>query len=112
MATAHKGVFVSGSEVEKARLEKDFQVILNGDVYHQTICTTTCILLVSQGKCSSCKSYRPQLRAMCSRCLSKIHEQLLSEYSSEEEKDEGAPGTCIPSRERSDGALGKDITMC
>ena len=67
MATAHKGVFVSGSGEEKARLEKDFQVILNGDVYHQTIRTTTCSLLVSQGKCSSCKSYRPQLRAMCSR---------------------------------------------
>ena len=67
MATAHKGVFVSGSGEEKARLEKDFQVILNGDVYHQTIRTATCSLLVGQGKCSSCKSYRPQLRAMYSR---------------------------------------------
>ena len=67
MATAHKGVFVSGSGEEKARLEKDFQVILNGDVYHQTIRTATCSLLVGQGKRSSCKSYRPQLRAMYSR---------------------------------------------
>ena len=67
MATAHKCVFVSGSVEEKARLEKDFQVILNGDVYHQTIRTATCSLLVSQGKCSSCKSYHPQLRAMYSR---------------------------------------------
>ena len=67
MATAHKGVFVSGSGEEKERLEKDFQVILNGDVYHKTIRTTTCSLFVSQGKCNSCKLYRPQLRAMCSR---------------------------------------------
>ena len=72
MATAHKGVFVSGSGGEKARLEKDFQVILNGDVYHQTIRTTTRSLLVSQGKCNSCKSYRPQLRAMCSRWSKKV----------------------------------------
>ena len=71
MATAHKGVFVSGSGEEKARLEKDFQVILNGDVYHQTIRTATCSLLVGQGKCSSCKSYRPQLCAMYSRWSNK-----------------------------------------
>lgn len=67
MATAHKGVFVSGSAEEKARLEKDFQVVLNGHVYHQTIRTAMCSLLLGQGKCSSCKSYRLQLHAMYSR---------------------------------------------
>ena len=67
MATAHKGVFMSGKGEEKARLEKDFQVVINGHVHYQTICTATCSLLVSQGKCTSCKSYRPQLRAMYSR---------------------------------------------
>ena len=67
MATAHKGVFVSAIGEEKAHFEEGFQVILNGDVYHQTIRTATCSLLVGQGKCSSCKSYRPQLRAMYSR---------------------------------------------
>lgn len=67
MAAAHKGVFMSGSAEEKAHIEKDFQVVLNGQSYNETIRTTTCSLLVGQGKCGSCRSYRPQLRAMYSR---------------------------------------------
>lgn len=67
LATAHKGVFKSANGEENAFLEKGFPVNLNGEVYHQTIRTAQCSLLVGQGKCSACKNYRPQLRAMFSR---------------------------------------------
>ena len=39
MVAARKGAFLSANGEEKACLEKDFPVMLNGDVYHQTICT-------------------------------------------------------------------------
>ena len=72
MVAARKGVFLSVNGEEKARLEKDFPVVLNGDVYHQTIRTSTCRLLVGQGKCGACKLYRSQLRAIWSRWSKRV----------------------------------------
>ena len=74
MITAHKGVLTSVkfNGEERAHLEKDFPVTLNGAVYYQAIQTTKCSLLVGQGKCAACKSYRPQLRALWSRWSKKI----------------------------------------
>ena len=46
MITAHKGVFTSVNGEERAHLEKDFPVTLNGAVYYQTIRTTQCSLLL------------------------------------------------------------------
>ena len=42
-----------------------FPLILNG--YYQTIHTMQRSLLVGQGKCSACKTYHPQMRAMWSQ---------------------------------------------
>ena len=67
LANAHKGEFKMSTGEIKARVEKKFIVEADGDVYKQTIRTTSCSLLVGQGKCSNCKSYRHQLRAMHSR---------------------------------------------
>ena len=44
MVAARKGVFLSANGEEKVRLEKDFPVMLNGDVYHQTIRTSSRIV--------------------------------------------------------------------
>ena len=71
LAEAHKGEFKTSSGQVKARVEKGFCVEANGNVYLQTIRTTSCSLLVGQGTCSSCKSYRPQLRSMHSRFTKK-----------------------------------------
>ena len=63
---------MSAKGEKKACLETGFPVTLNGDVYYQTIRTTQCSLLVGQGKCSACKTYRPRLRAMWSRWSKKV----------------------------------------
>lgn len=67
LANAHKGEFKTPNGEVKARVEKGFLVEANDNVYPQTIRTTSCSLLVGQGTCNSCKSYRPQLRSMHSR---------------------------------------------
>ena len=79
MVTAHKDVFMSAKGEEMARLETGFPVTLNGDVYYRTIRTTQCSLLVGQGKCSACKTYRPRLRAMWSRWSKKV--SVLAKYT-------------------------------
>ena len=71
LSEAHKGEFKTSSGQVKARVEKGLCVEANGNVYLQTIRTTSCSLLVGQGTCSSCKSYRPQLRSMHSRFTKK-----------------------------------------
>ena len=51
-------------------------VVLNGDLFSQTVCTTGCELLVHDVKCPSCKSYRATLQVMYSQWHSRDNTQL------------------------------------
>ena len=70
MAEACKGKFLATNSDAKAYLDK-FPVRLNGTLYQATVRTSSCSLLVTSGKCGSCKSYRPSLRAKYSCWLKK-----------------------------------------
>ncbi len=60
----HKGKFLtSGGEI-KASVESGFPINWNGECSSSTIRTSDCEILIHEAKCSSCKSYRYQLRAM------------------------------------------------
>ena len=48
-----------------------FPVRFNGSLYQATVRTLSCSLVVTSGKCDSCKSYHPSLRAKYSRWLKK-----------------------------------------
>lgn len=72
MAAAHKGqILPSQSGDVKAYLES-LPVVMNGECYPATVRTSSCTLLVNKGQCMACKSYRPQLRAVYSRWLSRL----------------------------------------
>lgn len=53
-------------------VDKFADVSLNGDVYCSTLRVLTCEMLVSNGKCGKCVSYRPALRKMYSRWCKSI----------------------------------------
>jgi len=66
MANSRKGKFTSTDGKVTAFID-ELGGSFNGSEYAQTVRTTGCTLLVHGGKCDSCKSFRPTLRAMYSR---------------------------------------------
>jgi len=66
MANSRKGKFTSTDGKVTAFID-ELGGSFNGSEYPQTVRTTGCTLLVHGGKCDSCKSFRPTLRAMYSR---------------------------------------------
>ena len=67
MADARKGKFPT------AAIDESIPVIINGKTHSRTVRTNSCqiVVAVSDTRCSSCKSYRNQLRATYSRWLKK-----------------------------------------
>ena len=64
LAKSHKGVFKDSSgKTVKATLDtKPF--ISSCRYYKETVRTTRCDILVSSGRCTHCKTYRPTLRSL------------------------------------------------
>ena len=58
MAEACKGKFFATYSDAKAYLDK-FPVRLNGTLYQATVRTSSYSLVITSGKCDSCKLYRP-----------------------------------------------------
>ena len=67
MCTERKGKFSSAGGRVVAYEDTEFAVSLNGEVFDRTIRTTDCDIIVQEGKCPSCRSFRPNLRAIHSR---------------------------------------------
>ena len=65
MVNAKKGEIVANGKVS-AKIDSHASVCLNGVSYPETVRTEKCELLSTSVKCSSCKSYRANLRAMYS----------------------------------------------
>ena len=70
MAKAFKGKFEATNSEIKAYLDM-FPVKLGDAPYPATVRTSSCSLVIMSGRCESCKSYRPILRAKYSRWLKK-----------------------------------------
>ena len=58
MMEACKGIFFATNSETKAYLDNR----LYGTLYQATVWTRSCSLVVTSGKCDSCKSYHPSLR--------------------------------------------------
>lgn len=71
MSMERKGKFLSTDGRVVAYEDAGFAVSLNGEVFDRTIRTTDCDVIFHEGKCLSCQSFRPTLRAMHSRWLKK-----------------------------------------
>lgn len=69
MSMERKGKFLSTDGRVVAYEDAGFAVSLNGEVFDRTIRTTDCDVIFHEGKCLSCQSFRPTLRAMHSRWL-------------------------------------------
>ena len=67
MVDAKKGKLRGQSGNVVAFTDNYASVHLNGEFYPRTVRTASCELFVHGGKCSSCKEYRPHLRALFSR---------------------------------------------
>ena len=71
MSMERKGKFSSMDGRVVAYEDAGFAVSPNGEVFDRTIRTTDCDVIFREGKCPSCQSIRPTLRAMHSRWLKK-----------------------------------------
>ena len=67
MCTEGKGKFSSADGRVVAYEDTEFAVSLNGEVFDRTIRTTDCDIIIQEGKCPSCRSFRPTLRVKHSR---------------------------------------------
>lgn len=67
MVSAKKGVLKSRTGAVAAILDEYAPVLLNGDIFSQTVRTSTCELLTNGVKCQPSTTYRVKLRAMYSR---------------------------------------------
>ena len=66
MLKAKKGKILTSDGKVSAKVDDYSSVYLNGVTYPVTVRTSTCELLTTYPKCSSCKCYRSNLRAMYS----------------------------------------------
>lgn len=82
MVNAKKGKILTGNGKVTARVDHYSNVILNGTLYSETVRTTSCELLTNFAKCTSCKDYRPNLRAMYSSWSKRRSIEELSDTSS------------------------------
>ena len=73
MISAKKGVLRSHTGAASAILDEYAPVILNGEMFAQTVRSATCAMVVHDVKCKSCKNYRATLRALYSRWTSRGH---------------------------------------
>ena len=66
MSDSRKGKFLSVTGKVNAYEDSQFEVIWNGERYHQTIRTSDCDMVATQGqgRCQSCSKYRSTLRAL------------------------------------------------
>ena len=64
MVSAKKGKILSHDGKVSAYVDDNTVVKLNGETYTKTVRTSKCELLCKTAKCSSCKSYRVNLRSM------------------------------------------------
>ena len=71
MVKYKKQVFSSADGNTVAYAHSGFCFTLNGEIFNCTVRTTGCDILVHEGKCLTCRDYRPTLRAMYSRWLNK-----------------------------------------
>ena len=67
MCTERKGKFLSVDGRVVTYEHTEFALSLNWEVFDRTIRTTDCDIIVQEGKCPSCRSFRPTLRTMHSR---------------------------------------------
>ena len=67
MARSYRGTFVSVSGSVKGKLDDAFSVAVGGETFSRTVRTASCTLLVKGGRCTACRAYRGQLRAMYRR---------------------------------------------
>ena len=75
MVKDKKQVFSSADGNTVAYADGGFSFTLNGEIFDCTVRTTGCDILVHEGKCHTCRDYRPTLRAMYSRWLKKPSSQ-------------------------------------
>ena len=80
MVAEKKGQICGHSGSTVAFIDSYALVHLNGESYAQTVRTTSCEVLVHGGKCSSCKKYRPHLRALSS-CWRAQKERKVSKFT-------------------------------
>ncbi len=66
MVNAKKGEILTANGKVSAKIDSHASVSLNGVSYPDTVRTENCELLTTSAKCSCCKSYRANLRAMYS----------------------------------------------
>ena len=74
IAVKRKGIFkaAKGKEV-KARVDS-IPFVSDGKPYPATICTSECQMLVKEGRCSACKTYRRTLLTMARQTEKKQHD--------------------------------------
>ena len=67
MCMERKGTFSSADGRVVAYEDTGFPITLNGEVFDRTVRTSNCSIIIQEGKCHSCQSFRPTLRSMYSR---------------------------------------------
>lgn len=67
MLEARKGEVKGVDGAQSAYLDKRTSVTLNGDVYHETVRSSSCELITKGQKCQSCVKYRSTLRSLYGR---------------------------------------------